>query len=67
MRPVRQDVNHRAAVPHGLVHEVDVLRESAGVHNAEIAALRRILVPFGRFADVVKARPDEMTAGTSAA
>ena len=67
VRPVRQHMNHRAAVPHGLIHEVNVLRESAGVHDAEIAALRRILVPFGRFADVVKARPDEMPAGTSAA
>ena len=67
VRPVRQDVNHRAAVPHGLVHEINVLRESAGVHNAEIAGFRRVFVPFGRFADVVKARPDEMPAGTSAA
>ena len=58
----RRDVKHVLLLrrePYALVEVVDILRETGCVNNSEIAVLG---VVRGRLADIVKSRPDELTA-----
>ncbi len=55
---MRQEMDHRPVRPPALIEIINILGETAGVHNPEIRALRR--PPVGRrFAEIIYSRPDE--------
>ena len=53
-----QDVFLLRREPHALIEIVYVLREACGIHNTKVAVLG---VVRGRFADIIKACPDELS------